>query len=87
MISGPQQRQRVRARRRAHARPQLLGHAGAADHVAALEALHREPGARQVSGGHQAVVAGADDGGVEHWARGYFVLVAAGRAECRTRGR
>ena len=69
----PQERQRVRARRCAHARPELLRHAGAADDVAALKALHREPGTCQVRGGDQAVMAGADDGDVEHLGRGYFL--------------
>jgi hypothetical protein len=63
---GTKQRQGVRTRRRAHAGPKLLGHTRAADDVAALEALDRESGARQVGGGDQAVVAGADDGDVEH---------------------
>ena len=74
MISRAQQRERVGARRGAHAGPQLLGHARAADDVAALEDLHVEPGARQVGGGDQAVVAGADDDRVRQRA-----LAAAGR--------
>ena len=66
MISRAQQRKRVGAGRGAHAGPQLLGHAGAADEVAALEHLHVEARARQVGGGDQAVVAGADDDRVAH---------------------
>ena len=54
MISPAQQRQRVGARRRADAGPQLLGHAGAADEVAALEAprrrARRAPGRRRRRG-------------------------------------
>jgi hypothetical protein len=64
-----QQRQRVRARRRAHAGPQLLGHARAADDLAPLEHEDVEPGARQVGGADQAVVARSDDDGVAHAAR------------------
>ena len=54
MISRAQQRQRVGAGRGAHARPQLLGHAGAADDVAPLEHLdveaRRGPGRRRRPG-------------------------------------
>ena len=62
----PQQRQRVRAGRRADAGPQLLGHAAAADDVAPFEDLHVEPGAREVRRGDEAVVPGADDQRVTH---------------------
>ena len=61
----PQQGERVCARRSAHAGPQLLGHARAADDVAALEDLDVEPRPRQVRGRDEAVVAGADDDRVE----------------------
>jgi hypothetical protein len=48
----------------AEARVELLGHRGAADHVAALEQAHLEPGAGEVERADRAVVAGADDEGV-----------------------
>ncbi len=46
------------------ARHDLVGDAGAADPVVALDAERRQPVARQVGGGDQPVVAGANDDGV-----------------------
>ena len=43
------------------ARPHLLGHAGAAEHIAALEHADAQAGAGQVGGGGEAVVPAADD--------------------------
>ena len=43
----------------------LLGDAGAADDIPPLEHQHALPGARQVAGGHQSVVPGADHDRVE----------------------
>jgi hypothetical protein len=60
-----QHRDDVGRARDAMARPQLLGDAGAADHVAALEHADAHAGAREVGGGGQPVVAGADDDRVE----------------------
>ena len=77
-----QQRERVGARRGAHAGPQLLGHARAADDVAPLEHLDVEAGAREVGGGDQAVVAGADDDRVAHRA----VQAHAGHRTTSARG-
>ena len=62
----PQEGQRVGPRRGAHTGPQLLRHACTADEIAAFEDLDLEPGPRQVGGGDEAVVAGADDDRVEH---------------------
>ena len=47
--------------RGAETRGDLLGDAGAADHVAPFEDAGAQAGARQQTGGHQAVVAAADD--------------------------
>ena len=46
------------------ARHDLVGDAGAADPVVALDAQRRQPVARQIGGGDQPVMAGADDDGV-----------------------
>src|SRR3954464_14310241 len=61
-----QERQRVRARGCAHARPQLLGDTGAADDVAPLEDLDRQPRGGEVGRGDEAVVACAYDYRVRH---------------------
>ena len=44
---------------------ELLGHRGAAQHGAALEHANRETRAREIRGAGEAVVAAADDDGVE----------------------
>ena len=56
----PQQRDDVRGDAEPEAGDDLLGDRGAAQHVSALEHDHPHAGARQVGGGHQAVVATAD---------------------------
>ena len=61
MISGPQQRDDVRADRELEAGKDLLGHRRAAEHVPPLEHQHLAPGAREIGGVDQAVVAAADD--------------------------
>ena len=60
-----QHRDDVGGARDALARPHLLGHAGAAEDVAALEHAHAQAGARQVGRGGQPVVPAADDDRVE----------------------
>ena len=57
MISGPQQRHDVGEDRELEAGEHLLGHRRPAHQVPALEHQHLAPGAGQVGGGHQAVVA------------------------------
>ena len=66
-----QQRQRVRARRRAHAGPQLLGHAAAARRSRAARGPRPKAGAGQVRGRDEPVVAGADHHGVDHGEAAY----------------
>ena len=56
---GPQHARDVGGRRGPAARGDLLGHAGAADDLPPLDDERREPGARQVGRGRQAVVASA----------------------------
>ena len=56
-----QHRDDVGGARDALARPHLLGHAGAAEDVAALEHAHAQARAREVGGGGEPVVAAADD--------------------------
>ena len=58
---GPQQRDHVRADGELEAGEDLLGHRRSAQHVPALEHEHLAPGAGQVGGVHEAVVAAADD--------------------------
>ena len=65
---GIEQRDGVRSHRVAKTRMELLGHRGAADDAAALEQRHLQPGAGQVPGADQAVMAGADDDCVAHLA-------------------
>ena len=74
---GLQHRDDVGRARDALAGPQLLGHARAAEQVAALEHAHAQAGAREVGGGGQAVVAAADDDRVE-----LAVAVAVAVASC-----
>ena len=61
MISGPQQRDDVRADRELEAGKDLFGDRRAAEHVAPLEHEHLAARARQVGGVDEAVVAAADD--------------------------
>jgi hypothetical protein len=56
-----QHREHVRAGRSAEARRELLGDAGAADDVAALEHQRPHPAAREVERGDEPVVPAADD--------------------------
>jgi hypothetical protein len=63
--AGVQQADHVGAARHAVARPQLLGDAGAAEDVAALEHAHAPAREGEVRGGGQPVVSAADDDGVE----------------------
>ena len=44
---------------------EFLGDRGAADHAAALEHAHAEARRREIGGADEAVVAAADDDGVE----------------------
>ena len=57
----PQQRDDVRADGEMEAGKDLFGDRRAAEHVAALEHEHLPPGAGQICGRGQAVVAAADD--------------------------
>ena len=61
---GAQPPDRVGQRRHAHAGDQLVGDGGPAEAVAPLQEQRAQPGAGQVRGGRQAVVAAADDDGV-----------------------
>ncbi len=58
---GPEQAVDVGGRGHLEAGPQLLGDAGAAQHFAALEYQHFDPGPGEVRGGDQTVVATADN--------------------------
>ena len=61
---GPQQRHDVGEDREAEAREDLLGDRRAAEHVALLEDERLEPGAGEICGADEAVVAATDDDGV-----------------------
>ncbi len=65
----PQQAAHVGAVRVGEVLVQLPAHRRAADEGVALQHQHLESGARQIAGGDQAVVAGADDDRVETLAR------------------
>jgi hypothetical protein len=62
---GLEQRDDVGRARDAMTRPDLLGHARAAEDVAALEHADAQAGAREIARRGQPVVAAADDDGVE----------------------
>ena len=61
MISGPQQAHDVAEDREPEAREDLLGDGRAAEHVALLEDERLHPGAGEVGGADEAVVAATDD--------------------------
>ena len=77
---GIEQADRVAGRRVAEARVELLGHRRAADHVAALQHRHLEPGAGEVEGADEAVVAAADDDGVGLGRGAHRASIAEARA-------
>ena len=56
-----QQRDYVRAHRKLESGEDFFGDSGAAEHVTALQHQNFFPGARQISGGGEAIVASADD--------------------------
>src|SRR5262249_31843068 len=66
---GPEQRHDVGADGKAEAGKHFFGDGGAAEDVAPLEDQHLAPGAREMAGGRQSVVAAADDNRVVAHAR------------------
>jgi hypothetical protein len=53
---------------------EFLRHRGAADHGAALDDLHAQPGHGEIGRADQAVMAGADDQNVEVFVSGRHIL-------------